>query len=283
METVAVRRSVLGIAGVIVVWAIAGSVVLAHGDKPVIAAAAAFDFVVTASLVAWWLKLPRWATRATLVGGFIFAKLVAHGIVFGVIVEAAAIGSLLARNRNGFVARLVLTELRLVSMLVIGWRTPAPSISTVHRLNGWSAYAGVFAFLTCVETVPIHIVVAHWHPTLAWVISILSLYSALWVIAEALALRQGGIRRVGDALEIVIGIRHHARIPIADISIVEPCEATSLAVGEPNVYLKLCRPVVVESVFGRRRTTSAIALSVDDVVSFRNAMGMDPGDHGVRH
>lgn len=261
------RRPVAGVVAVLAVWAVAGAAVITHGDHTVIAAAAAFDFVVTASLVAWWLKVPRWASTGTLVGGLVLAKLASHGIVMAVAVEAVAIGSVIKRKRHGVIARLLRSELHIFSMLIVGWRKAAPAI-TVHRLNGWSLHAGVLAFSICVEAVPIHIAIAHASPLVAWLVSATSIYSALWLIGDALALRHGGIRRLGDELDIRIGVRHHVRIPVAGLSIVERCEATSLAVGAPNVWLRLANPATVESLFGRRRTTSAIALSVDDLDGF---------------
>ncbi len=252
----------------LVVWALAGTAVIAHGDHQLIAAAAAFDFVITASLVAYWMKLPRWATRTTLVGGLVLAKLAAHTLLLGVIVEAGALISLVARKRHTVITRILVTELRVLAMLVTGWRTPAPAI-TVHRANGWSLYAGVFAFLIAVETVPVHIAIATFAPTAAWIASALSVYSVLWVIGDALALRHGGIRRLGDTLDITIGHRHHTVIPISEIELVERCEATNLAVGEANVWLRSRTPISVESMLGRTRRTSAIALSIDDVEAFR--------------
>ncbi len=259
-----VGRPLVGMVVVLGVWAIAGAAVLTHPDKDVIAGAAAFDFVVTASLVAHLLRLPRWATTTTFIVGMVLAKLaVSHALVLGVIVEACALISLVIRKRHSVIARLLATELRILAMLVVGWRKPAPAI-TVHKTNGWSLYAGVFAFLIAVETVPVHIAISTVAPTIAWIASALSLYSALWVVGDALALRHGGLRRRGDLLEITIGLRHRASIPVSDIVLVSRCEATSLAVGEPNVWFRLRTPVTVESMLGRRRTTSALALSVDD-------------------
>jgi len=275
---VATRRAVGGIGGVVVVWACAWLALVALRDHPTIAFAAAFDFIVTASAVMYFVAvkpgaLPRWLLFATFAIGMLFAKLAVvrssgHAVMaLGVVLELGAVASLIVRGRRSFAARLLATELRVLSMVVIGWRKPAPAF-TVHRTNGWSLYAGVFGFLILVETAPVHIALASLvSVTAAWIATALSIYSALWVIGDALALRHGGLVIRGDELAITIGTRWRTVVPVADVVALEPAGPSDLdlSILGANSVLRLRRPARVEGLFGRVRHASTIALSVDDL------------------
>jgi hypothetical protein len=283
---VATRRAVGGIGGVVVVWAVAWLALMALREHPPIAFAAAFDFVVTASGVMYFVAvkpgaLPRWALVATFAVGMLFAKLAVmrssgHAVMaLGIVIELGMVASLIVRGRRSLAGRVFVTELRVLSMVFVGWRKPAPAF-TVHRTNGWSLYAGVFVFLILVETVPVHIALASFASvTAAWIASALSVYSALWVIGDALALRHGGLVIRGDELTITIGTRWRTTILLADVIALEPGGAAAeldLSILGANTVLRLRRPARVEGLFGRVRHASTIGLSVDDLPAFTAAV-----------
>ena len=282
---VATRRAVGGIGGVVVVWAVAWLATMALREHPPIAFAAAFDFVVTASAVMYFIAvkpgaLPRWALVATFAVGMLFAKLAVmrssgHAVmVLGIVLELGMVASLIVRGRHSLAARVFLTELRVLTMVFVGWRRPAPAF-TVHRTNGWNLYAGVFVFLILVETVPVHIALASFvSVTAAWIASVMSIYSALWVIGDALALRHGGLVIRGDELTIAIGTRWRTTVPLAAVIALEPAGPAELdlSILGANSVLRLRHPARVEGLFGRVRHASTIGLSVDDLPAFTAAV-----------
>lgn len=275
---VAARRAVGGIGGVMVVWAVAWLALIALRAHPPIAIAASFDFVVTAGAVMYFVAvkpgaLPRWALIATLAIGMVFAKLaLLHSsgsvvMVFGIALELGMVASLIVRGRRSLPARIFLTEIRVLSMAVVGWRKPKPAF-TVHRTNGWSLYAGVFVFLILVETVPVHIALASFvSVTAAWIASALSVYSAVWIIGDALALRHGGLVIRDGEIEITIGARWHTTVALTDVVAIEAAGVADLdlSVRGANAALRLRHPVRVDGLFGRTRHPTSIALSVDDL------------------
>jgi hypothetical protein len=191
-----------------------------------------------------------------------------------------ALSTALAAAVPARVARVVATELYVLAMLVVGWRRPAPAF-TVHRANGWSLYAGVIVMLVLAETAAVHVGLAAWvSPTAAWIASAVSIYSALWIVGEVLALRHGGIRVLADELELRIGIRWHARVARSAIMAIEPinapvADALDVSVLGANTVLRLAAPVRVTGLFGRTREATAIALSIDDRDAFVRAVARD--------
>jgi len=106
------------------------------------------------------------------------------------------------------------------------------------------------------------------HPTAAWIATALSLYGAIWLVGDALALRHGGIVVGDDAIELRVGVRWRGRIPRAAIERIERAPATNdmldVSILGANVVLHLREPVTLHGLLGRRRTGSRIALSVDE-------------------
>jgi hypothetical protein len=312
VATASVSRVWPGFAAVAIVWAAAWGAIAWQGRHELVAIAAAFDFIVTASVALWLVsrrQVSRRALAASVVIGAMFARIVLGRLdgravlVAGGVLELALAAVLIARARvlrAGYrraraagdgghaalqagliaarvprrLANLIATELYVFAMLVRGWRKPA-SAFTVHRANGWSLYAGVFVVLILVEAVAAHVALAQWwSPTAAWVATATSIYAALWFVGEALALRHGGLYVGDDVVEVRIGVRWHARIPRAAIAAIEAsgADALDLSILGANTVVRLREPITAHGLFGRTRTASAIALSLDDRDGFLRAL-----------
>jgi hypothetical protein len=283
---IATRRwAALGL--VVAIWACAWLSLMAMRGHSVVAIAAAFDFIVTACAAMYFVAvrgghLPRWTLVATFAVGMVFARLAVmrssgHVVIaLGIVLELGMVASLIVRGRSTLAARVLSTELRVMASVVTGWRRPEPAF-TVHRANDWNLYAGVVGFLILVEASVVHIVLATTVSTLAaWIATALSIYSAVWVLGDALALRHGGVRLRGDELEIRIGLRWRTLISRADVVAVEgpASDALDLSILGANTVLRLRCPVRVDGMFGRVRHANAIALSLDDREGFIAAVAL---------
>ncbi len=262
-------------------------------------------------------RLPRWALGVTIALGLVFARLVLSSVPSAtyavpavlIAIELAMLTMAVIRGRHAraryrvaraagasaldaltealiaarFPARLasvVATELVLMSLIVTGWRRPGASASrfTVHRTGGWPLYAGVLIFLVLVETVAVHILVAAYASVIvAWVLTATSIYSALWLVGDVLALRHSGVEVGARDLELGIGVRWRGRVPWSAITSIErvteaPADAVDISVLGANVVVRLATPHVLHGLFGRRREAMAIALSIDEPEAFVGAV-----------
>jgi len=146
---------------------------------------------------------------------------------------------------------------------------------TVHRQNGWSAVVGVFVFLIVIETGAVHLMLRSWVGAwAAWLATALSLSTIVWLVRDALALRDGGVFVGADEVELRIGNRWRARIPRAAIVAVEgPADdAVDVSILGANTVLRLDRTIRLHGPFGRTREATAIALSIDDRDAFVEAL-----------
>jgi hypothetical protein len=253
-------------------------------------------------------RLPRWTVKVTVAAGLAFTRLVLGTTPDVARIAAAAASTieiglmvlLVWRGRRalrvwraaraadatfvdalsdafaaaGFPARLasvVATEVALLHAVAGGWRRPArsPAMFTVHRANGWPIYAGVIVFLTLVETAAVHIALAAYaSPTAAWVVTIASLYTAVWILGDALALRHGGVVVGERGLELRIGVRWRGTVAWSNVEAIErgvaPAGALDVSILGGNIVLRLREPVTVRGLFGRRRAARVLSLSIDE-------------------
>lgn len=306
-------RAVLAVLAAVVIWSVALVASQVWRGRLEVAIAAQVDLSVTAAVALYVIAvrrghLPRWTIPITVAAGLMVGRVVLgmRGVVVvAVVVELAMFGMAIVHARRAVrswrttrgaprlervdaalqavgmpvrLARVVATEVTLVTYALTGWRAPVPTPGTftVHRVNGWPLFAGVLIFLTVVETAVAHVAIAGFvSPTVAWVVSGLSLYSAVWLLGDVLALRHGGVTIRDDGLALALGARCAGHIPWSAIAAIEPRTPSA---GEPglvdasilggNVVIELRTPCVLLGMFGRRRTATRVALSIDDVERF---------------
>jgi hypothetical protein len=180
--------------------------------------------------------------------------------------------------------RVFALELAIVGYAIAGWRRPRASATRFTATNGWSLYAGVFAFLCLVETPVVHVALRlasrsttfgdtgalHAWSTAAWIATALSLYSVVWLAGDAHALRHGGVIVGEDALELRLGVRWRGRIPWAQVaSITRGSEADlDASILGANTVIRMHAPVTLRGPLGRMRTGASLALSLDDPDGF---------------
>jgi hypothetical protein len=281
------RRAALVLGAIVAIWAIVGALVMKL-DRPAVAMAGAVDLTVTCSLVIYLGAvrpghLPRWVMTLIAVAGALAARMLLArapgaarvGLAAGL--EAFALGMVFIRGSRA--TGVIATEARVLGYALTGWRAPRRGADTftVHRASGWPLYAGVFVALTLLETGCMHLVLfAAGHPLAAWIATALSLYSALWLVGDALALRHGGIVVTRNTIELRVGVRWRGRIARTAIASVErgaaPPGALNASIIEANVVLRLVEPCTLDRLFGRKRSGNVVALSIDDPDRFIAAL-----------
>lgn len=178
------------------------------------------------------------------------------------------------------VAEVLAFEVAILHYALFAWRS-APDVAgarTVlghHRRVGYGAVLVGLMLAMAVEIVPVHLLLSLWSPTAAWVLTGLSLYGFLWLIGDyrALRLRPSVVR--GDVLELRLGLRWNARVPLASIRAVRrtgarpPARSTpgyleAVVLGEPRHLIELAEPVEVLGPYGWRKRARLLGIRVDD-------------------
>jgi hypothetical protein len=149
---------------------------------------------------------------------------------------------------------------------------------STHRETGVGAWFGCLAGISVVEAFVAHLVIASSSAVGAWIVTALSAYGTLWLVAVArsFALRPALVS--DEALEIRSGLLASLRAPRSSIASVRPISAPdendwqTMPFGAPNVRVTFTSPLEGRRLFGRARRVSQVALAVDDPSGFVEAL-----------
>ena len=179
-------------------------------------------------------------------------------------------------------ARFVATEVAAVYLGFFGWRLPEPenravAATTFHRRTGWGSIVFCLIVVIAAEAIAVHLFVQRWSPGLAWFVSGLDVWGAIWLIGDYQAFRLRRLVVTDNTVELKFGFRWAATIPFALIEAVEPLSAqedTGLRrarhylrcsiLEEPQYIIRLREPLKATGMAGFTREVTAIGLRVDD-------------------
>ncbi len=182
--------------------------------------------------------------------------------------------------RPAFLARAVAFEMGTIAIAFFKWRRPTNSGFTYHKRNGPIVLLSVFLFLLIVETTIMHAVLARWSVMGAWVITGLSIYVAVQIMAHLKALALRPIEISEAEVRIRCGILGDSVIDRSLITAVEKIAGGEADDGgalrllplgtlsQPNVRIDLCQPISGFVAYGIERKFRRCLLSVDDVEAF---------------
>jgi hypothetical protein len=187
-------------------------------------------------------------------------------------------------------ATVMAHELALLYYAFFAWRArPETAVDgrtfAYHRNNGYTGLFGAAIFLSLVEIVVVHLVVATWSVAAAWVLTAAGVYSAIWLLGQLQAFRLRPLVLTATELHLRIGLIWRASIPrdrirgaraVRPQDLVEssPGYLDAAAIGAPRLLLELTEPVTVEGPYGfTKRDISRIGLPIDDLPGFIASAG----------
>ena len=157
-----------------------------------------------------------------------------------------------------------------------------PNEYTNYKGSGILSTLGAVIFLVAVEMVTIHILAAKWSSTLAWVLTGLSIYSAIQLIGIIRSVPKRPIAindhelilRFGMLSETIVPIEAIDTIALADSSDFNKEKGTKTLslLGElenSNVVIQLKTPQQLQFIYGKPKSYTKLLLFVDDNQSFK--------------
>lgn len=182
-------------------------------------------------------------------------------------------------------AAIFLTEISLFYFAVAGWSSPGnnsyvfPEFTT-YKKSGYLLLAAVIVFLLCIETAILHFFVSRWNSTVAWILTGLSLYALVFFFGDANALRRRPLQITEAGIMLRVGVRWSAFIPFGILRNVEtvailpedPSIVNLALMRDANCIIRLATPVEITGLYGFKKTSADIALSIDDLERFRSEL-----------
>ena len=192
-------------------------------------------------------------------------------------------------------ASLLATEVAVVYYSVINWKKteihPTKEF-TYHKNSGTVGLLGALVFIIAVETIAIHLLLAEWNPIVAWVLTILSIYTGFQIMAFAKSFSRRPILIENDTLYLRYGIMSETEIDIKDIESIEISEKPLEELIEAeaaddktkgklyqklsplgdleahNVIIRLHEKTQIKGVYGMNKEAKVLAFFVDEKQDF---------------
>ncbi|MBK7994735.1 MAG: hypothetical protein IPK14_15545 [Blastocatellia bacterium] len=167
------------------------------------------------------------------------------------------------------------------------WRKPLiESNTTTFSYYKNNAYFAIFIgliLLLIVESIVAHFFLAKFDTTLAWVASLASIYTILWLWGDFQAIRLNPIAINDQELKLNAGLRWQISVPremikeVIDISkagkLTERKDYLSMTIaGEPELVIVLEEPLKAKGLFYLTKECKYIGIFVDDLPAFKQTL-----------
>ncbi|MEQ8424004.1 MAG: hypothetical protein RIA63_04790 [Cyclobacteriaceae bacterium] len=165
----------------------------------------------------------------------------------------------------------------------VDWKKRRPNKNefTYHKDSGSIALLATILFLVIFETIAIHLLLAKWSDTAAWIMTGLSIFSGYQVLGFLKSLSRRPITITDEYLNLYCGILSEAVVPLKDIEKVElsskfldfdqstrPLSPLGKIEGH-NVVITLQKEHVISGFYGIKRKFRTLALHVDQKEEFK--------------
>ena len=188
----------------------------------------------------------------------------------------------------GRLSILLATELAVLYYGFSSWkkRTLVKHEFSYHQNSSATALFVTLIFLVLVEASVLHLLLQQWSNTVAWILSVISLYSALQLFGMVRSLGQRPIAIKEGALILRYGMLSEAIIPLGNITKVE--RIRTLAAPTPtlsplgeweelNIVIHLKETATLHQLYGFKKTFNSLAFHVDEpdalVMALSNVFG----------
>lgn len=156
-----------------------------------------------------------------------------------------------------------------------------------YKQSGVLSTLSAFIFVVAIEMVTIHFIASKWSVVLAWVLTGLSIYSALQLIGIIRSVPKRPIQIVEDALVMRFGILSETRIPIKAIAGIEIADYSAFEkhkhtktlslLGEleqTNIAIHLKTPQQLSFIYGKPKTYTKLLVGIDQAQLFKTQVEM---------
>jgi hypothetical protein len=180
----------------------------------------------------------------------------------------------------------VVTEIAVFYYGFLNWRKRELKNNefTYHKDSGTIALLIAVIFIVAIETFVIHILVLRWNNTVAWILTFLSIYSAIQILGLLRSMPKRPISIENGRLYLRYGIMNETTIEFnkiesiilssKDIELTTETRRLSI-LGElesHNVVIRLKEENTLYGLYGIKRKYKVLALYVDNKVEFQDQL-----------
>jgi hypothetical protein len=183
------------------------------------------------------------------------------------------------------VADILAFEMALIYYGLLSWRrspVEGPGRYPAYRTTGYGAVLLGIGVMLAAELIAVHVIVhLYWSTVGAWILSLLSAYAGVWLLAEWQVHRLRPISLDADALRLRSGLRWEVEVAYDNITSMGRVSALEdkprgtldlVPFGDALFEVTTDAPVVACGPYGIRRSTTRIRFTVDDPSGFEDAL-----------
>lgn len=182
------------------------------------------------------------------------------------------------------IARIISSEVAMIYYAFFAWKnSPARKNEfTYHKKSGIIALLSTIIFLSLVEVFVVHLLVARWDNTVAWILSVLSFYGALMLFAHSKAMLRRPHVLKNNQIEFKNGLFGTSSVSYSKVREIQfssemvndkDLKVHKLALlGElepHNLIIHLKNEAKVDIAYGISKSFNTILLQVDDKERFK--------------
>lgn len=253
--------------------------------SPTVEFAAALDMTVTVSALYYWLVVrPGLRPKASLLlvalmgitrAAFAFPHTIPGKHIFAGLVETSLLAALIWGRGTIIPARLeqvLRAEFSVFYYALAWWAKPdipqGATALTLHKKSGFGDLILFVGLASLLEVVPVHLVVAHWSHTIAWILTGLSLYGALWAVAVSRSFHLLPSLISPTEIHIRFGLLFSLTIPVSEIRSISRSALPNATIvprnSTPDLYLEFAQPLEARLMLGFTKRTQVVGISIDD-------------------
>ena len=178
---------------------------------------------------------------------------------------------------------LFATEITVLYYAFFGWqqRKPKNNEFTGYKENASIAMAGAFLMVVFIETYAFHVLLMKWSSIAAWVLTGLSIYSALSIVAHIKALLKRPSVLTNEKLVLKNGLIADISVKLTDISRIEAyskeMNSKENKVGHlgintessnHNIAIHFKSPQTIQKMYGFTKECDVLLVHIDDKHQF---------------
>lgn len=184
------------------------------------------------------------------------------------------------------IAAIVMSEVAVFYYLFFSWlKTPLTANTfSYHKKSGTLITLYVLMGLFIMEASVVHMILMKWSPTIAWVLTVLSIYTMLQIIAFIRSMPKNPIVIDNGNLILRYGYLRSSIIPVANVEAVELSQKSITidtrnqklspfaGLESHNIIIHLREKAILKGVYGFKKSYTSIALYVDDREGLKKAL-----------
>lgn len=183
------------------------------------------------------------------------------------------------------VAEILASEISILYYGLTSWFHPveeSTSTFTVHRKDSYGTLVVGILTVMGVEIIPVHLLANHLSGSLlAWTLTLLTLYGALWIVGDYQALKLRPMTVGASGLGFRLGLRWEALIPWDQVISFRRLNVsekpgknavTLVTVGQPVFVLETRNEITFRGIYGFRRKSHRLYFAVDQKEAFEEAV-----------